>query len=171
MEMEDERKKVLCIFSKLNIPHNSIINLEKGVFNYSIDYANKIGCLKAWENQQFKNIYYNKIISIYSNLKKDSYLNNNRLIDRLNEKEFPSQDLAYMNYINTFPENWKELIDKKHQREKILYESKPESMTDQYKCGKCKKRETSFYELQTRSSDEPMTIFITCLNCGNRWKC
>ena len=76
-----------------------------------------------------------------------------------------------MSYVSTFPENWKVLIDKKYERDKILYESKPEAMTDQYKCGKCKKRETSFYELQTRSADEPMTTFITCLNCGHRWRC
>ena len=44
-------------------------------------------------------------------------------------------------------------------------------VTSFHKCGKCKKRETSFYELQTRSADEPMTTFITCLNCGHRWRC
>ena len=69
-----------------------------------------------------------------------------------------------------FPENWKELIDEKYRRDKILYETKKEAMTDQFKCGKCSSRETCYFEMQTRSADEPMTIFITCLNCGNRWK-
>ena len=75
-----------------------------------------------------------------------------------------------MNSREQFPENWKELIDEKFKREKVLYETKKEAMTDQFKCKKCKSRETAYYELQTRSADEPMTIFITCLNCGNRWK-
>jgi transcription elongation factor S-II len=39
-----------------------------------------------------------------------------------------------------------------------------------FKCGKCGKRETTFFQMQTRSADEPMTTFITCLNCNNRWK-
>jgi transcription elongation factor S-II len=39
-----------------------------------------------------------------------------------------------------------------------------------YKCSKCGKRDTSFYQLQTRSADEPMTTFITCNNCGHKWK-
>lgn len=37
-------------------------------------------------------------------------------------------------------------------------------------CGKCGMRKTSSYEMQTRSADEPMTIFATCLCCGNRWR-
>jgi DNA-directed RNA polymerase subunit M/transcription elongation factor TFIIS len=169
--MDIERNKIRNIFQKLDLPTNAVINLEKGIFNFSIDYATNVGALKVWDNPVFRNIYYNKVKSVYSNLKSDSYLKNNRLIHRLNDKEFNSYELPYMNYISTFPENWKVLIDKKYERDKILYESKPEAMTDQYKCGKCKKRETSFYELQTRSADEPMTTFITCLNCGHRWRC
>ncbi|KAI9028520.1 transcription factor S-II, central domain-containing protein [Hyaloraphidium curvatum] len=42
--------------------------------------------------------------------------------------------------------------------------------TDMFKCGKCKQRRTKYYQMQTRSADEPMTTFVTCLNCGNRWK-
>ena len=37
-------------------------------------------------------------------------------------------------------------------------------------CGKCKMKKTSSYEMQTRSADEPMTIFATCLCCGHRWR-
>ena len=56
------------------------------------------------------------------------------------------------------------------ERDKLLFEMKPESMTDVFKCHKCKKRECSYYEVQTRSADEPMTVFVTCLNCKNRWR-
>ena len=37
-------------------------------------------------------------------------------------------------------------------------------------CGKCGMQKTSSYEMQTRSADEPMTIFATCLCCGHRWR-
>ncbi|KAH1024514.1 transcription elongation factor S-II [Dendroctonus ponderosae] len=42
--------------------------------------------------------------------------------------------------------------------------------TDMLKCGKCKKRNCTYNQLQTRSSDEPMTTFVLCNECGNRWK-
>jgi len=45
------------------------------------------------------------------------------------------------------------------------------SMTDEFKCGKCKTRNCSYYQQQTRGADEPMTTFVTCMTCGNRWKC
>lgn len=45
-----------------------------------------------------------------------------------------------------------------------------QASTDQFRCGKCGQRKTTYFELQTRSADEPMTAFITCVNCGARWK-
>eukprot|EP01061_Rhynchopus_euleeides_P036222 TRINITY_DN6108_c0_g1_i1.p1 TRINITY_DN6108_c0_g1~~TRINITY_DN6108_c0_g1_i1.p1 ORF type:complete len:574 (+),score=238.03 TRINITY_DN6108_c0_g1_i1:90-1811(+) len=42
--------------------------------------------------------------------------------------------------------------------------------TDQFKCGRCKKNRTTYFQMQTRSADEPMTTFVTCLDCGNAWK-
>lgn len=42
--------------------------------------------------------------------------------------------------------------------------------TDLLKCGKCKKRDCTYNQIQTRSADEPMTTFVMCNACGNRWK-
>ncbi|CAJ0963225.1 unnamed protein product, partial [Mesorhabditis belari] len=42
--------------------------------------------------------------------------------------------------------------------------------SDMFKCGKCKKNNCTYNQLQTRSADEPMTTFVFCLECGNRWK-
>lgn len=42
--------------------------------------------------------------------------------------------------------------------------------TDQFRCGKCKMSKCVYHQMQTRSADEPMTTFVTCTNCNNRWK-
>lgn len=43
--------------------------------------------------------------------------------------------------------------------------------TDMFQCGRCKERRCTYTQMQTRSADEPMTTYVTCVNCGNRWKC
>mmetsp|Transcript_15417 Transcript_15417/g.51739 ORF Transcript_15417/g.51739 Transcript_15417/m.51739 type:complete len:292 (-) Transcript_15417:64-939(-) len=42
--------------------------------------------------------------------------------------------------------------------------------SDMFQCRKCKQKRTTFYQKQTRSADEPMTVFITCKNCGHEWR-
>lgn len=42
--------------------------------------------------------------------------------------------------------------------------------TDQLQCGKCRNWDACFTQAQTRSADEPMTTFVCCNVCGNRWK-
>ncbi|XP_027005149.2 transcription elongation factor A protein 3 isoform X7 [Tachysurus fulvidraco] len=42
--------------------------------------------------------------------------------------------------------------------------------TDLLQCGKCKKKNCTYNQVQTRSADEPMTTFVLCNECGNRWK-
>ncbi|MBA0670086.1 hypothetical protein Goklo_025524 [Gossypium klotzschianum] len=46
----------------------------------------------------------------------------------------------------------------------------PKATIDQFKCGRCGKRKTSFYQMQTRSADEPRTTYVTCVNCNNHWE-
>jgi len=37
-------------------------------------------------------------------------------------------------------------------------------------CPRCKSTNTKYYEKQVRSADEPMTRFLTCNACLNRWR-
>ncbi|NXD54523.1 TCEA3 protein, partial [Corvus moneduloides] len=44
------------------------------------------------------------------------------------------------------------------------------TVTDLFQCGKCRKKNCTYNQVQTRSADEPMTTFVLCNECGNRWK-
>ena len=69
------------------------------------------------------------------------------------------------------PERWNELIQIKIKKDKAKYEENMEAATDTFTCNKCKQKKCTYYQMQTRSADEPMTTFVSCLNCGARWKC
>ena len=49
----------------------------------------------------------------------------------------------------------------------------PNACGSLYVCRKksCGSDKTQNYQLQTRSSDEPMTVFVTCLVCTSRYRC
>ncbi|XP_032936814.1 transcription elongation factor A protein 3 isoform X2 [Catharus ustulatus] len=44
------------------------------------------------------------------------------------------------------------------------------TVTDLFQCSKCRKKNCTYNQVQTRSADEPMTTFVLCNECGNRWK-
>jgi len=145
-------------------------SIEKHIFNYIIRTCKEKTIHLSWKNNIFKNMYVAKIRSIYSNMKEDSYIENKTLKQKILRKEIKPEDLPGLSVYDIFPENWKDIIEAKIKRDKLKYELKPEAMTDMFKCHKCSSRSCSYYEMQTRSSDEPMTQFITCLDCGNHWR-
>ncbi|KZV98902.1 transcription elongation factor [Exidia glandulosa HHB12029] len=53
---------------------------------------------------------------------------------------------------------------------KSLGAGEPEAETTAFQCSRCKQWKTRYRQAQTRSADEPMTTFVTCVNCNNRWK-
>ncbi|XP_014055688.2 serine/arginine repetitive matrix protein 1 isoform X2 [Salmo salar] len=44
------------------------------------------------------------------------------------------------------------------------------TISDLFQCSKCSKKNCTYNQMQTRSADEPMTTFVLCNECGNRWK-
>ena len=73
--------------------------------------------------------------------------------------------LAFMTHQEMNAEHWKEFIDKKRKRDANKHSNDMQASTDMFTCKKCRSK-NAYYELQTRSADEPATIFVTCLDCG-----
>ena len=144
--------------------------VEKGIYNYVIKVSKEKNIRRSWENTLFTNLYKSKILSVYSNLDANSYIQNNQLLKNIKDGSIEPEKVGSLSVYDVFHDNLKELLNIKSKRDKIKYELKPEAMTNLFKCRKCGSRETSYYEVQTRSADEPMTQFITCLSCSNRWR-
>ena len=112
----------------------------------------------------FTQIYIDRLISIFINLKNEKLLN-----DLINNEITPDM-LAFMTHQEMNAEHWKEYIDKKRKRDANKNSNDMQASTDMFTCKKCRSKKCTYYELQTRSADEPATIFVTCLDCCKNWK-
>ena len=169
--MSEIRTSIRNEFEKL-LENKELANeIEIGIYNYIIKMADVKGVLKKWENNIFKSMYKMKSLQIYANIDPESYIHNNNLISKIKNREIKAYDIAFMDSKKLFPEKWEKLLENKLKRDAVRYEVRTEIATDMYQCSRCKKSMCTYYQLQTRSSDEPMTTFVTCLNCQKRWKC
>jgi len=138
-------------------------NLEKGIYNFSLKEADSRKVVKKWDNKYFVRIYVDHFRSIYSNLKPD-------IVDQVKDGSITPQSVAFMTHQELAPDKWGELIDAKSKRDKNKFEVNIEAATDTFTCRKCRSKKCTYAALQTRSSDEATTLFVTCLECGQRWK-
>jgi DNA-directed RNA polymerase subunit M/transcription elongation factor TFIIS len=165
------RNEIKELFSnKFGLSEIEIADLEIGIFNASIDYANSLKIQLSWKCSLFIDTYINIARSLYSNLDTGCYVKNNYLLEKIKNKEIIPHNLAYMSYEEMYPKRWEYIIEKNKLRFKTAYEIKQVAMTDAIKCGHCKNNKVSYYELQTRSGDEPMTQYFNCIVCGHKWK-
>ena len=160
----------------INLLNNELNNLElskkieKELYNSCIRLSKLRYIVRRWENKVFKQLYISKLRSFYCNISDKSYIKNPNFRNKILNGDIKVDEISNLSVYDIYPENWTQLLDEKIKRDKLKYEMKPTAMTDQFKCRKCGSRSCSYYEVQTRSADEPMTQFITCLDCGSRWK-
>jgi transcription elongation factor S-II len=140
------------------------LNLEKGIFNYSLKEADQRKIVKKWDNKQFIQIYVDRLRSIMINLKGE-------VLQQINDGTIKAHVVAFMTHQELSPERWSVMIETKTKRDKNKFETNMSASTDLFTCRKCRGNQCTYYQMQTRSADEPMTTFVTCIDCGNRWKC
>jgi transcription elongation factor S-II len=140
-------------------------NIETSIFNYTIRECELKRTIKKWENSIFVELYINKLRSIYINL------SNPYIITNLLAMNITPQSLAFMTHQELNPDMWKSLIELKCKKDESKFNTVIQPSTDVYVCRKCKSRKCTYSAQQTRSSDEPMTIYVSCLNCGKNWAC
>ncbi len=144
-------------------------NIEKSIFNWTVKRIKFRSMVPAWENVEFKETYKRKSMSILFNLKEPKTC----LVERIKSGTVKTKDIAYLDPDQLWPDGpWAllkhELYIKDMKKESAKQDL--ENLQGMFRCGKCKTYKTTFYQMQTRSADEPMTTFVTCLNCDNKWK-
>lgn len=159
------RDNIIENISKIINNNVTALNIEKGIYNYAVTISKKKNIVRKWDNKVFIMLYVNRLRMIIANLK------DNKVIEKIKNKKISMKELSIITHQEINPEKWKKLIERKIKRDESLTSVNLSAATDEFKCYKCKKRKCTYYQLQTRSADEPMTTFVTCLVCGNRWKC
>ena len=142
------------------------INIEKSILNASIRLR-KQRSDPTFSDETFVRLYKCIAIGLINNMKNPKTC----IIDRLNTGELLTSELAHYPPDVLFPNGpyaeKKKFIDSKKMNMLTKIEDVPDGM---FQCSKCKSYKTTYYQLQTRSADEPMTNFHSCINCGKRWK-
>jgi DNA-directed RNA polymerase subunit M/transcription elongation factor TFIIS len=146
-----------------------LLQFESLLYSTALDAASKEKTIKSWKNPEFVEVYWAVCRRVIGNLHAGSYVGNKQLWQRVREGEVTLEQVCKQNYYELRPECWEVMVDRQAKRERIQLEGDFSRATDRWQCNACKMRKCTYYELQTRSADEPMTIFIHCLNCGKRW--
>ena len=145
--------------------------IEKSIYNKTIREAKQKLIERSWDNFGFKWLYKQKYNKIISNIKYNK--NNDFVLDKIKNGYWEPNEIINLTPQVLYPELWRKIILsnlKKEERLEKLSKEENQEGTDMFKCGKCKKRNCTYYQMQTRSADEPMTTFVTCLSCCHRWK-
>ncbi len=168
-----KRQEILAALEKLFgdiLSTEAIQTMERCIYNGAIRQARNRHVVRSWSYPLFAHLYKMHALHITSNFHPHSYVQNTELYDSFQKGDVTFENITAMNTYELFPSHWREMFEQRQIREKKQLEGNRDRATDQFTCTRCWKRECTYYEMQTRSADEPMTIFITCLNCGKKWR-
>lgn len=165
------RTKVAARFASTLGDHELGKKLEIVLWNDTLRRCQDERIPLEWSSsfsRSFRERYTARAISLdVFNLQKNEALCSNIRSQTLGLKNFMRMTPWEMN-----PELWTPIF------ERVAYKALRKQLTididkipeGAFTCSKCKSKKTTFYEMQTRSADEPMTVFVQCMNCNKRWK-
>ena len=173
--------------------------MEKSVYNWAIRRSKQLNDPASWESQTFRDRYKLRYSSIIFNLQTSEQFRKKVL-----DEDIKSSTIALMTSTGMQPEGvHATAIEKREESLQRKMKAAKEHFEGVFKCGRCKSKKTTYYQMQTRcevlllatsglrsradtfsvrfktslltqsqrrSADEPMTTFVTCLECEKRWK-
>lgn len=142
--------------------------LEKATWNHAVMFCKKKDLALNWDNAAFRNAYTQKVLGVrYVARERPEVL-----------QKYIGLDPTLKAFVNAkpwelWPEKWEKAFEDAARRAIRTTDASamdPKLMPDGILKCRCGSMKTSYYEMQTRSADEPMTVFARCHVCSNRWK-
>jgi len=165
-------------------------NCERNVLNWTVK---QVPDGASWENPAFRRFYKMKVQWLLAEFRRPTHIKValtpdgdkvkvrlnlvSQLAERLKTKELESTKLAWytpdvLSPTGPYAKVAEKILNRDNTREaaRLAMEAGYKGL---FKCGKCKQTNTTYYQMQTRSADEPMTTYVTCMTpgCGAKWKC
>ena len=147
-------------------------NAELAVYNWAVTHTDGQMFLNknryeneepSWENRLFRWRYKQRLLSVLHNLK-----NNPDMLKKVKPKELETLTPGQM-----WPDGPQGQMERKIREKEMAMAMAKAKNDEEYEgiltCPKCKSKKTSYFQMQCRSADEPMTNFCNCI-CGHRWK-
>ena len=142
--------------------------IEKSIYNTTIKESRLKSIERSWNSSPFVWIYKKNYMKIIGNIKTNN--NSDLVLNKIKYALWEPDKIISMKPQILYPDMWETLMLKNAKKMSMLGKENKEQGTDIFKCGRCKKNNCTYFQLQTRSADEPMTTFVTCLECSKRWK-
>lgn len=141
--------------------------LEICLFNWAVRTCTRDGIPRYWTNRKFRYRYTTRSLGIFQNL---THPKNPAFLERVRSKQVSVKELPAMSPREMFPELWAPVYERLAVKQLRRMAKVPTAFAGSTTCGRCKSKNVVFTELQTRSADEPMTVFYFCQGCGKNWK-
>jgi transcription elongation factor S-II len=172
------------VFANLIAPGAISRNAEISTLNWAVQATRRINEDASWENPKFRKMYKTKVHWLMTELRRPNHVVSlvtevdgdhvrvqinlvNQLAHRLKTKELDVKNLAKYPADVLWPDGpMAKTAFKIKERDNIREQTKAQMDEDyvgQFKCGKCKSVKTHYYQMQTRSADEPMVRFLVLL--------
>ena len=142
--------------------------LEKATWNHAVAFCKRKDQPLNWDNSAFRYAYTQKVLGV-------RYVARERpeVFEKFKELDPTLKEFVNAKPHELWPERWSQAFEdaaRKALRFTDASAMDPKLMPDGILKCRCGSMKTSYYEMQTRSADEPMTVFAKCHTCGKRWK-
>jgi transcription elongation factor S-II len=145
-------------------------NLEIAIFNKVVEDAQMRAIPLYWNCPAFARCYKAKAGSMLYNLRPTEA--NKTLRSNVLDGTVSVEELVAMTPQELCPARWVEVLYDVARMQHARMAPQPglDAAPGVFACRRCKSMRTTYFQLQTRSADEPMTTFVSCLDCDKRWK-
>jgi transcription elongation factor S-II len=144
--------------------------LERCVYNWALERAVETNVPRFWESREFRQLYLGKARSVRFNLKNKA---NPDFRQKVLDGTVNLEKIPKMLPWEIFPALWTETFEQVAEMQ-LKREAATVALPDDYKsliqCRKCKQHKVTYTTLQTRSADEPETVFASCTICRHRFR-